>query len=111
MAKVHRVGSVNAVVYFNTAREADRKKPGGEEPESVTRVDAAAECNRLERYVEEAERRTALLRFLLEELRDVCPVEVIHGTEIGRRVNKLIANDPLPPADSAHRDGQRSYGG
>jgi hypothetical protein len=111
MGNVYRVDSHYGTEYVNTAREAERCKPGGEEPESVVRVDAAAECNRLERYLEEAERRERSMRLMIEELRDVCPVEVIHGTGIGRQVNKFIANNPLPSADSADRDGQRSYGG
>ena len=110
MANVYRVGSIYGTEYFNTAKDADKHKPGGEEPESFVRVDAAAECNRLERYVEDAERFSSRLRLLLEELRDACPAEVIHGTEVGRRVNKVIAENPLPPATSADRDGQRSYG-
>ena len=110
MGKVYRVGGVYGTEYFNTAREADRCKPGGEEPEEVICVDAAGECNRLERYVEAAERFGRTLRLLLGELRDAYPVELIHGSEIGRRVDKFIAENPLPPADSADREGQRSYG-
>jgi hypothetical protein len=112
MGKVYRVSSVhgNGVEYFNTARDADRCKPGGEGPESVICADAAGECNRLERYCAEEEKLKWLFRYLLEELRDICPTDVIHGTEIGRRVNKVIADNPLPPADAANRDGQRSYG-
>jgi hypothetical protein len=110
MAKVYRVGSLYGTEYFNTVREADRCKPGGELPESVICVDAAGECNRLERYMEETERFSQKVRLLLEELRDVCPVEVTHNTEAGRRANKFIVENPLPPATSGDRDGQRSYG-
>jgi hypothetical protein len=110
MAKVYRIGSPYGTEYTNTAREADRVRPGGEEPESITRVDAAGECNRLDRMIDEAERTIRCLRMLLEDLRNVCPVEVTHKTDAGRRANKFISENPLPPADAADREGQRSYG-
>ncbi len=110
MRHVYRIGSMYGVEYANTAREADRCKPGGEEPESVLRVDAAGECNRQERAIVEAERTICALRMLLEDLRNVCTVEVVHGTEAGRRANKFITDNPLPPATAGDRDGDRSYG-
>jgi predicted transcriptional regulator len=110
MGNVYRVGSLYGTEYFNTAKDANRFKSGDEHPESIIRLDAAGECNRLERYTEEAERATRTVRWLLEELRNVCPTEIIHETEIGRRVNKFIAENPLPPADSCDREGERSYG-
>lgn len=110
MAKVYRVESLYGTEYFNTAREADRHKPNGEEPEGVVCLDAAGECNRLERDMESAERSIRGMRLMIEQLRDACPVELIHETQIGSKVNKFIADNPMPPADSADRDGQRSYG-
>lgn len=106
----YRVAGIDDVQYFGTRREAERYKPGGEEPESVDRVDAAAECNRLERYVEEAERIRAVFRVVLEALLELCPTEIVYGTDTGKRAVKLLAEYPLPVATSADRDGGRSYG-
>ena len=113
MSHVYRIESIHGdgTEYVNTSREADQCRPGGELPESVTRVDAAGECNRLERYVRETERFAQSVRLLLEQLRDECSVEVITGTAIGRKVNQFLADNPLPAATAADRDGQRSYGG
>lgn len=110
MSTVYRVGSHHATAYFNTAKDAARYKPGGEEPESVDRLDAADECNDLLTRVEQSERLWNSARLLLEGLLDVCPSGVIHGTEAGRRASKFIADNPLPAADSSDRDGGRSYG-
>lgn len=111
MGKVYYVGSIYKEVYFNTAKDCRRCKPGGEEPESVEVLDAAEECNRLMQDVRDAERTITSLRMLLEELRDVCSMDLLEGIFAGRRVCKFIADNPLPPADSADRDGGRSYGG
>lgn len=110
MAFVWRVGSYHGTEYFNTAREAGRCKPGCEEPESFSRVDGAAECNRLEIYIENAERTSNRLRLMLRDLLGICPVETVHGTEAGRNALEYLAKNPLPPATAADRDGQRSYG-
>lgn len=111
MSKVYRVASIYGIEYCNTAREADRCKPGGESPESVTCVDAAGECNRMEREYQQLEQMYDKVRYMLEELRDVCcPVEAMFKTEIGRQVQSFIKENPLPPATDANRDGQRSYG-
>lgn len=110
MSNVYRVGSLYKTEYFNAAKEANRCRPGGEEPESVECVDAAAECNRLERSTEKIEQFGNSARLLLEELRDICPDDVINETEIGRRVSRFLEENPMPPATSADRDGQRSYG-
>ena len=109
MSNVYRVGSYYETAYFNTGKEADRFKPGGEEPESFERLDAAEECNHLLSEVQEAERTINRLRTLLEELHDACSLE-IHHTDIGRRVSKYIADNPLSPATCSERDGGRSYG-
>ncbi len=111
MSKVYRVGSVYGTTYFNTAKEADRDKPGGEEPESVQRLDAAEECNRLAKDVDEADRTIWALRTLLEDLVHACPSDVLRTTEAGRRASKFIKDHPLPSADSCERDGGRSFGG
>lgn len=109
MSNVYRVGSMYGTVYFNTVREADRCKPGGEEPESVERLDAAEECNRLTQDAEAAERTINGLRMLLEDLLGVCPDDVFE-TPSGQRARKFVEDNPLPPATGADRDGQRSYG-
>src|SRR5690348_11403286 len=87
MGKIYRVGSFYETQYFNTAKEADKFKPDGEEPETFVRVDAAAECNRMQRYMEESERLWWRARKLLEELRNASSVEVVLYTDIGRQVN------------------------
>jgi hypothetical protein len=110
MGKVYRVGSHYGTEYFNTRREADRCKPGEEEPESFECVDAAGECNRLERMVDETESRLNQLSCMVRELLEVCPPETVDGTEIGRRAQRYCIDNPLPPATCATRDGQRSYG-
>ncbi len=110
MGKVYRVGSLFGIEYFDTAKEADRCKPGGEQPEEVIRLSASGECNRLNRLVDEIEERLHSVRYLLEELLTVCDPQTVANTEAGRRAGKWITDNPLPPADSADRDGQRSYG-
>ncbi len=110
MGSVYRVGSIDIEEYFNTAREAGRFKPYDEEPESFVKVDAAAECNRLSRMVDETERRLVSVRLMLEELLGVCCPDTVDGTDIGRRVQRYLADNPLPLAGSADRDGGRSYG-
>ena len=90
MGNVYRVGSIYGSVYLNTWKEADRCKPGGEEPESVERLDAAEECTRLMKDADDAERTINHLRMLLEDLWDVCPLKMIETTVAGRRANKFI---------------------
>jgi hypothetical protein len=84
---------------------------GSEASGSVIRLDAAGECNRLERDIEGIERLNQSMRMMLEELLGECPVELVHETAIGRRVQKLISDHPLPTATAGDRDGQRSYAG
>ena len=110
MGKVYRVGGIYGTEYFDTAKEADCCKPGGEEPEEVVRLSAAGECNRLNRMVDETEERLHSVRYLLEELLMVCDPQTVADTEAGRKAQKYIVDNPLPPATSADRDGQRSYG-
>jgi hypothetical protein len=110
MSKVYRVESHYGVDYFNTAKEADRHKPGGEEPEEVVRIDGAGERNRLDRPVGENKSRLYHIRHLLEELLAVCDPQTVANTHAGRMARKYIDDNPLPPADCAERDGGRSYG-
>lgn len=110
MGHVYRVGSMYGTEYFNTAKETDRHKPGGEKPESVRRVDAARECNRLNRLLDETERELNRLRHMLRELLEECHPNGVAETEIGRRVQQYFNANPVSPATSADRDGQRSYG-
>jgi len=110
MPIVYRVGGIFGTEYFGTAREADRYKPGGEEPETFHRIDAAGECNRLNRMVDETERRLDSVRWLLAELLEVCDPQTVSGTEAGRKAQAYIVANPLPRADSSERDGGRSYG-
>jgi hypothetical protein len=111
MSKVYRIGSMYGTEYVNTAKEANRCKPGGEEPESVERLDAAEECARLAKDVEDAERSINAVQMLLEDLCGVCPPDVLESTEAGKRASKFIKAHPLPPAGDGNRDGQRSYAG
>ncbi len=111
MSKVYLVDSLYETVYFNTVKEAGRYKPGNEEPESVERLDAAEECNRLLRDVDDGARTIRALRMLLEDLVNVGHSSDLQGTQAWKRVVKFVEENPLPPADSADRDGQRSYGG
>jgi hypothetical protein len=111
VGKVYRVGSVHGTEYCNTAREADRCRPGGEFPESVICLGAAGECNRQERHIVEAERTINRLRILLRDLVSECSWDTIYKTEAGRAAKKFVQEHPLPPEDAADRDGQRSYGG
>lgn len=110
MSKVYRVGSYYGTEYFGTVKAASSYKPGGEEPESVDCVDAAEECMRLMKDVDDAERSIRGLRMLLEDLVDVCPNEITVKTLAGQRASKFCKDNPLPPADAADRDGGRSYG-
>jgi hypothetical protein len=106
MAKVYRVGSYHGTEYVSTLRDADRTKPGGEEPESVERVDAATECNALIESFDEEERRGNVARRLLEEVFD----SRIVTQKLLAKIDAYFAANPMPPADAADRDGQRSYG-
>ena len=90
---------------FNTAREADRHKPGGEEPESVVCVDAAAECNWLMEEIEKLEATKNTMRNLLENILDSGLACHLYDSVV-----KVLADNPRSPADSSDRDGQRSYG-
>lgn len=111
MANVYRVESIHGdgTEYYSTAREADRARPGGERPESIIRVDAAAECNRLERYADAEEARARTFRYVLGELLDACFDGAADSPAI-RRARKIVADHPLPPADAADRGGPQSYG-
>lgn len=110
MGKVYRVGSLYGTSYFNTLKEANQHKPGGEEPETFDQFDAAEECNRLAKDVSDAERTIHGLRMLLEDLVAACPEDLLATSPSGQRANKFVTDNPLPPADAADRDGQRSYG-
>ena len=110
MGQVYRIGSVYGTQYCGTIKEADRCKPGGEEPETFLRLDAADECNRLNRMLDEAEARINRLRNLLASLLDVCDPLVVAETGAGRAAQRYVSENPLPPADCADRDGRRSYG-
>ena len=110
MANVYRVSSIDETNYFNTSKEALRCKPYGDEPEEFVRLDAAAECNRLNRMVDQMERSVANMRYLLQELIGVCDPETVAGTDIGRRVQKLIADNPPPPATASDRHSGGGYG-
>lgn len=109
MSKVYRVGSLYGTTYHNTAREAARKKPGGEEPESVDRLDAAAECDRLHALAGEWESLFGEARVILIDLVDALGSDA-RLLEPGRRAAAFVASHPLPPATAGDRDGQRSYG-
>lgn len=111
MSKVYRIDSIYETVYVNTAREANRCKPGGEEPESVDCLDAATECNHLQEEIYSIERTVFALRMLLEELHDSLPRHILKELVAGQQLDKFITDNPLPPAGSADRDGQRSYSG
>lgn len=47
---------------------------------------------------------------LLEELMMVCDPQILTDTLAGRNAQKYVVDNPLSPATSADRDGQRSYG-
>jgi hypothetical protein len=111
VSRVYRISNPCGTEYVGTAREADRCKPGGDEPDSTVAVDAAAECNRLVRYLDETEARLGRVRWMLQELLEACPPQTVAETAIGRRVQQYVADNPMPRADAAHRDGERSYGG
>ena len=105
MAGVYRVGSLDVVEYFNTAREAERFKPYDEDPEEFVRLDAAGECNRLERALGETERCLEHVRRLLAELMEVCETD----TAEYRAALAHFTNMPLTPATAADRRGGGSY--
>lgn len=109
MSNVYRVGSMYGTNYFNTAKEAVRCKPCGEEPESVERLDAAEECTRLHKSCNDMESDAVTLRRLLRCLTDVCSDDVL-ATDDGKAALAYLAKNPAPPADAANRDGGRSYG-
>lgn len=110
MPFVYRVASLDEVHYFGTRREAERCKPYDEEPESLDRVDAAGECNRLNRMVDDAESRLARVRYMLAELLEACHPDTVADTRAGQEALRYITANPLPPADSAERDGGRGEG-
>jgi hypothetical protein len=110
MAKVYRISGLSGAAYFNTRREADQFKPGGEEPEGFERLDAAKECNRLLEAEYQSEREVSLLRRLLFGLRDICPTDAMEENDRGRDVLEYCEANPWPPATASDRDGQRSYG-
>lgn len=110
MGKVYRIGSMFGTTYVNTAEEARSEKPGGEEPESVIRVDSAGECNRLNRMVDETERRLETVRYLLSELMEDCPSDIFLNTKSGKSAFNYMAANPLPVVTCSDRDGGRSYG-
>jgi len=110
VSHVYRVGSLYATEYFNTSKEAFRFKPGLEEPESLVRLDAAAECNKLDRMLDETETRLARLRYMVGEFLEVCPSDVIANTEAGRQIQRYCIDNPVASATCADRGGQQSYG-
>lgn len=87
-----------------------RCKPGGEEPEMVDKLDAAAECTRLNTLLDEQERKTHRIHHLLSELVDQFPDLPLLSRPTGRAAVKFLEDNPLPPATAADRDGGRSYG-
>lgn len=108
MGKVYLVTSLYGDEYFNTVREVNSHKPGGEEPESVDRLDAAKECNRLLGYADDMELKFWQARSLLDEL--VYTADP-NSSGVVDRVTAFLEANPLPPATAADRDGERSYGG
>lgn len=111
MGSVYRVGSVYGTTYHNTAKEADRQRPGGEQPESVDRLDAAGECSLLFAEAVRQEERYFAARLMLQ---DVCDCFLAEDDEDRRTMEaalKFLRDNPAPAADSAERDGGgRSYG-
>lgn len=110
MSNIYRVDSLYGIEYFGTSKEADRSRPYGEQPESVQRLNAADECNRLREEADDIERDMNTARLLLAELLDVCPNEIIEQTAAGRNASKFIDEHPMTAATCAERDGDRSYG-
>jgi hypothetical protein len=109
MSHVYRVNSYDAVVYTNTVRESARAV-AADQWDSTDRVDAAGECNRLAGELRAAEEKLNRARLVLAELVDVAPRDTL-ATVAGSHALAYLEANPLPPADSAHRDGGRSYGG
>jgi len=101
MPSIYYVGSHLGSSYFNTAKEADRYKPGGESPESFTRVDAAGECNQLAAQIDDLERELNVVRGMLYRL----------WTDNSKEdIEAYFEANPMATATHADRDGQRSYG-
>lgn len=110
MARVYQANSIYETVYFNTSKEAMRYRAGGDElPESIERLDAAEECNRLLKCIDDAEGDYNAARMILDELFDICSANV-RCSSVGKRAADFIAAHPLPPATANDRDGGRSYG-
>ena len=109
MGSVYRVSSMDWTEYFNTRRDAEGCKPFDEEPEELLKLDAASECNRLERANCEIERAFNHVRRLLADLMEVCD-EPTSGSHAYRAALSHFATNPLEPATSAERRGGGSYG-
>lgn len=110
MARVYQVNSIDETVYFNTSKEAMRYRHGGDElPESVEPCDAAAECNRLLKCIDDTERDYNAARLLLDELFDICSANV-RCSSVGHRAAEFMAKHPMAKATANDRDGGRSYG-
>lgn len=90
MAHVYRISSPLGTAYRHTARGADQCRPGGERPDEVARLDAAAECTRLHCALAQEEEARLALRALLREVRALCPG--LDGTEVGQRLDRLLGD-------------------
>lgn len=110
MSRVYEAASIYETVYFNTAKEAFRYRAGGDElPESIRRCDAAEECNRLMKLIDDTETMYDQSRLLLQELYEISPSSTC-ASSIGLRVGKFIESHPMAAATAADNDGGRSYG-
>lgn len=89
MKYVYRVGGAHGVEYFDTAKEADRCKPDGEEPEEVTRMSAARECDRLMGLVNHFEEGLFTAQQLLAELLASCDPDTA-DTRAGRAAKEYL---------------------
>lgn len=107
MVHVYHIGSIYGDGYVSTLREVKRARPGGELPDSFSRVDAVAECNKFLRVVDDLEKEANAARLLLQKVADARDVSV----ELLSEIDIYFAANPMPPATAADRDGQRSYGG
>jgi uncharacterized protein YdeI (YjbR/CyaY-like superfamily) len=76
--------------YFDTLREARRAWRAEEEPERIVVVDAAAQCNGLERSCDDLERRNIALFVALRDLVAVAPLDTLRDTAEGRAVVVLL---------------------
>lgn len=95
MPYVHFVSGHSGTAYFSTRREADRfwRRSDGQYDDGG-RVDAVAECERLDTLVDETERARVELLVALKELVAVAPLDLLRGTAEGRAVRLLGVVDP-----------------